>query len=364
MAAEDIYGVLAARHGKAESQRYRRILEHLLTPQQARIAAELPMHGPSPTPQELAERTGLDTATIARELDILFRKGVVFPRNFRTQEHPRFARSLTQIHDASQSLEGISVYDEAGKRRLWELWEEFMESEWNGEIAQRIMALERPPSRILPAYRAIADLPDVLMEENIAEILKAQSAIAIVSCSCRKRKGATGNPCSKSHDFNCFQFNRSAEYVAGRGHGRLISYDEAMELIQEVEEDGLLHIWPNSPTMTTNTMCNCCRDCCMNLHPMDQYGVPWDKYYERSRYQAVVDSELCNGCDECIDRCHFDAISLEEDPESGERKAVIDAEKCFGCGVCVVKCGLGALQLQAVRPPEHVLQAGIGAAQA
>ncbi|MDY6893365.1 MAG: ion transporter, partial [Chloroflexota bacterium] len=40
---------------------------------------------------------------ISRELNDLYDKGVVFPRNFQTREGYRFARNVMQLHDASQS---------------------------------------------------------------------------------------------------------------------------------------------------------------------------------------------------------------------------------------------------------------------
>ncbi|GAI03222.1 unnamed protein product, partial [marine sediment metagenome] len=51
MTEKDAYSVLMERHGYPSSERYRRILEYLLTPQQARIAAELPA-----SPEELAQK--------------------------------------------------------------------------------------------------------------------------------------------------------------------------------------------------------------------------------------------------------------------------------------------------------------------
>ena len=62
-----------------------------------------------------------------------------------------------------------------------------------------------------------------------------------------------------------------------------------------------------------------------------------------SGYRANVNEEFCNGCQLCVDECHFEAIAMKNG------KASVDAEKCFGCGKCVVSCSVeGALRLELV----------------
>ncbi|HOT06685.1 MAG: Ferredoxin [Methanosaeta sp. PtaB.Bin039] len=56
---------------------------------------------------------------------------------------------------------------------------------------------------------------------------------------------------------------------------------------------------------------------------------------------AVVDDDKCTGCEACIERCPFGAISLSED-----KVAVVDEEKCTGCGKCVRACPNEALSVE------------------
>jgi Na+-translocating ferredoxin:NAD+ oxidoreductase RNF subunit RnfB len=56
-----------------------------------------------------------------------------------------------------------------------------------------------------------------------------------------------------------------------------------------------------------------------------------------SRYRAVVDPELCSGCQTCVKRCMFDAIQMEPVSGSMKLRSTIVKEHCLGCGV-VVKC--------------------------
>ncbi|GAB4334397.1 MAG: 4Fe-4S binding protein [Dehalococcoidia bacterium] len=352
MPEADVYEALAARHGHGGSERYRRILEFVMTPQQARLAARLP----API-EELATAENLPAEVVEAELDQLFRKGVVFPRNFWTREYYRFARNTMQLHDATESLAGVEgLYTADEKQRLFDLWWDFVENEWN---PQRMPVLEKtpaPPLRVIPAYKAIKDIEGVLPYENIRAMVETADIISVVSCSCRKRQEMVGEQCEKSHDMNCIQFNRAADYVNARGHGRQLTKEEAFRLIEQTEDDGLIHQWPNADLMMTNTLCSCCTDCCIYFKPMGEYGVPWTAVYAKSRFEAQNNLDLCDGCQDCIERCQFDALTMEKIPGHKKLKAVVDPEKCMGCGVCVLVCEPKSLKMALVRPPEHIPQ--------
>jgi heterodisulfide reductase subunit A len=66
------------------------------------------------------------------------------------------------------------------------------------------------------------------------------------------------------------------------------------------------------------------------------------------------DLEACDGCQDCIERCPFDAIIMAKVEGSRKMKASIIDESCFGCGSCVVGCPPVALKMQVVRPPEFI----------
>ncbi len=351
MSANDAYDVLVERLEFPGSARLRRILEDLMTPDQARMAVELPG-----TPQEVAERTGIDLNRVTDALDGLFFKGVIFPRgDFRRREFYRFARGAGQLHDSTMSRQ---QRDPAKDRRFYGLWHDFVMNEWYPDVAKSRKGLERPPFRIIPAYKAIKDLDGVLPYENFPGLLKAQERIAAVPCPCRYLETSVGKPCAV-HDevahWACIQFGRGADYVVTRGSGKELSLEEALELNEIIEEAGLLHIWSNSSTMTgPKTSCQCCRDCCADSVPLVQAGLPVSLSWEKSRYEAYVNLNDCDGCQLCVDRCPFDAIEMERPESSKKYRAVVNPEKCFGCGVCVVGCEPEALKMKVVRPPEHI----------
>jgi len=243
-------------------------------------------------------------------------------------------------------------------QRFFELWYDFKMNEMYPYFAEDMKRRGKRVDRIVPAYKAIKDLDGVLPYENFPEMLKAQERIAVVPCSCRLCTASVGKPCAVHDELShwaCIQFGRAADYVVTRGSGKEISLEEALELNDIIEESGLLHKWNNnSATIGLRLSCQCCRDCCMMYVPIDQAGLPISTIWEKSRYQAEINLDDCNGCQVCVDRCLFDAIEMERPEGSKKYKAVINPDECFGCGVCVVGCEPGAIKMRVVRPPEHI----------
>ncbi|HJN51793.1 MAG: 4Fe-4S dicluster domain-containing protein [Pseudomonadales bacterium] len=360
MNASESYAFLMKQLGYPKSDRFRAILENLLTPDRARIAAALPG-----TAEDVAEKTGLNADDIEKDLEYLFVRGAVFPRgDYAKREFFRFARSMGQFHDCTQAT---CVRDVDTDKEFYQLWQDFVMNEWYPDQGKSFAQAPRPSQRIVPAYSSIKDLPNILPQDDFREILKAQEHIAVVPCSCRYRTTSVDEHCehtSEEDRWNCIQFGRSADYVDARSSGKTVTTEEALELSDQCEEDGLLHMWANHATMAgVGTSCQCCRDCCMIYIPADMAGTSIGKIWEKSRFQAVVDAEECGGCQECLDRCQFDAIEMvmPEASASGKKskkmKAEVIADNCWGCGVCVIACetsGKEALSMFEARPPEFI----------
>jgi Pyruvate/2-oxoacid:ferredoxin oxidoreductase delta subunit len=60
-----------------------------------------------------------------------------------------------------------------------------------------------------------------------------------------------------------------------------------------------------------------------------------------SSYWAVVDEDLCSGCEACVPRCQVSAIKMTDG-----NVAEIDYERCLGCGICTSICAPEALRLE------------------
>ncbi len=63
-----------------------------------------------------------------------------------------------------------------------------------------------------------------------------------------------------------------------------------------------------------------------------------------TNFYAVVDSELCDGCGMCIEKCQMDARTMVDGI------AVVNLDRCIGCGNCVVLCSSNASRLEKKEP--------------
>lgn len=61
------------------------------------------------------------------------------------------------------------------------------------------------------------------------------------------------------------------------------------------------------------------------------------KLAQHSGISPVVKAEKCIGCDLCVEKCDFDAITRTD-------TAVINQNKCIGCAGCIAVCPQGAIR--------------------
>jgi Pyruvate/2-oxoacid:ferredoxin oxidoreductase delta subunit len=329
MKIDNIYIEMAKKLNQPNSKILPKVLEKLVSPPDAKLLLMLPAE-----PAELAKRTGLDADTVKQKLQEFLERGLVFP----TSKGPQLARDYTQLHDAT-----LSSVDKWIDNELLDLWKEFHEVEWIPGTAAGPGESFVNRIKVLPALKSIEKSPNIsskefLPQEDVRALIKAADTIAIVPCSCRRSMRRCDSPLNV-----CLQFNKSAKYHLDRGTGRKLTPAEAISIAMEAEEAGLVHTWPIRASQQLNEICNCCRECCVIFDGGLRYNNV-DQILEKSRFRAVVDDDLCSGCEECVEQCFFGAIEMLS-ITSKESKAVIDQDKCFGCGLCVVSCDFDALTM-------------------
>ena len=319
---------LAEAVGAVESLLIQKIFGALVKDDEAKV---LLAAAPPATVEELGQKTGLPPETIRAMMEPLFKKGLIFKTKKGGQMKYYRVKSIPQMHDATAVTLGLS-------REVLDLWKEYMETEWR-VYGQKIMDfLPGSVVRVIPVNEGITPESRILAYDDVVTIIENAETLSLVKCSCRVIDGACGKPLEV-----CIQVDRAAEYSLERGTGRALSKGEAIEIVKMSEKEGLVHVVDNHQVVG-HVICNCCKDCCLNW----TITAGPKKWVAPSRFEAVVDPDLCTGCETCLERCFFDAIAVKNDLAS------VDPGKCMGCGVCAVSCPTEALRLKEVRAADFV----------
>lgn len=327
---EDLYQQLANRVLMPQSKIIPELFRMIADEEEARLLLSTP--GTLP---ELAEKTGLPPEEVEEKLKVLFRKGVIFKSEKPQGTVYRMCRDLVQFHDAS------ILWPEA-PAEYHRLWKRFMAEEWPEFAGMVSRMLPKPFSRIVTVRQPVEARSRILAYDDVEQIIRDSGKVAVTKCTCRLIEGNCDKPLEV-----CLQVGKAAEYTIERGSGREVSVEEALEIVRECEEAGLVHVTMNRAT-DSHFICNCCDDCCMSFTLISK-GI---NLCDPSRFQARVDPERCSGCGTCLERCFFGALSLVG--EEGSEVSQVDPERCMGCGLCMVTCPEEAISLELVREEDFI----------
>ena len=182
----------------------------------------------------------------------------------------------------------------------------------------------------------------VLPAQTVSEIIAKFDDIAVGYCFCRNYNKVLGHDCEINAPSEvCFTFGKSARHTVAQGFARPLSKEEALGIMKQAEEAGLVHkAFHNGSNINKeeNSICNCCKDCCDTFTLWRNGAVPM---VNSTNYLSVIDAGACTGCGVCVERCPVDAISLGADGV-----AVRVENYCIGCGVCARFCPAEAISLQ------------------
>ena len=308
--------------------RFVRLLGLIISLEEAQYLLAMPGQ-----PADLAQKLGQSLDKVEEMIRVLFVKGLAFPSPKTDPPTWRMGRDFVQFHDAT------ILWPQAPQEFL-DLWQEIMETEWP-EMAKKFSQLfPRPFTRVIPVGLAVPASTHILSYENVEEIVEKAKTLAVTKCTCR----LTAHKCDRPLEV-CLQVNKAADYSLSRGTGREVSKAEALELLKKSEEAGLIHVTMNKHEVD-HIICNCCPCCCQTMPILIKDGI---RVIDPSRFQAVVDQNLCTACGACLERCYFGALQTNE-----EEKAFVEGEKCLGCGLCRVVCPVEAITLEPVRPEDFV----------
>jgi len=205
-------------------------------------------------------------------------------------------------------------------------------------------ALERPQddhSRDRPSHFE-HDTQALLPFDQMETVIDQAQVIAVSHCSCRvTMDNFDRRRCDHALEV-CLKYDDLAEYVVDRKLGRVITKDEAFEIIRQCEDAGLVHMVDNSQKQMKHS-CNCCPCCCWSVGTLKRRRIPRDVLIAIYFIRGTIQQE-CIGCGECAEVCPVEAIIMRDD------HPVVDTEWCIGCGLCIRVCPTSAATLRRKTP--------------
>ena len=364
---EPEYQELAARMQFSGSLYLPRIFKKAFTLEQAKVAVEFNM-----PPEEIASILGiskeevekdatkyqieaiskklnLDKKTAEKHIQYMFELGFAFP----TRRGWRWARNFGQLRDSMTNPK----FDEQLGDEFFDLWKAYERLEaYPANMGAGVFESAGAPVqnlRIIPARKSLKNVPNVIPEDSLEEILKQAATVAVVLCAC-KRLVRDRDPNMPTEV--CIITDNIAEHNIRRGAARVISVEEALAIQDMANDYGLVSL-PQANMQRPRMICHCHWTCCGVLTPSVMVGRPFQRYIASSCYRPVVDPDKCVGCQACVTRCQFGAIEMKRYSGAGKQekaKAWVDPAKCMGCGLCVVKCPAEARTMVMVKKGESI----------
>ena len=295
-----------------------RLLAKIFTPGEAALAAVMSLRAEPAA--DIAARAGVDPQAAHRMLKEMADKGAIHAK----KDRPSFAL-----------MPFMFGFYEAQLPRLDEemavLFEQYYQ-ETQGILVRGTPSVQR----VIPIEEAIPVGVEVFPYEQATALLEGANSWAVRDCICRVQKRLVGEGCEHPLE-NCLTF-APKEGAFDHGHvGRDLTKAEALQILREAKEAGLVHTTGNY-RLGHSYICNCCTCSCALLRGMAEFGLL--NAVAHSDFVAAVDYGLCIGCNDCVEQCQFSALSVPGDV------CVVKAVRCVGCGQCVTVCPTGAMRLK------------------
>jgi len=292
------------------------------------------------TIDQIVEKTGKPRKKVQEIVDRLVSRGLLF--KFTSKRDGNVYYALMPMIPGIFEFYFVSVRDSDEKRKVSELFEKYYTSGGGMEAG----ASNYPWARVMPIEKTItldkkiSAGHEILPFEKMSEYITTSHKIAIMNCACRIHK-----PCDHPLE-TCFVFDYFAEFMVERGHGRYLSIEESLELLEKMEKAGLVHSTTNVQTRP-QFICNCCTCACGILRGLSLLHNP--RAFAKSNFLPVRDDELCKKCKKCVRICPMEANVYHAPHDKEPERILFLEERCIGCGLCAYHCSSDAIKLVKVK---------------
>ena len=162
--------------------------------------------------------------------------------------------------------------------------------------------------RVMPVMSAIENNTHAASYDELTTIIDNAKAISVGPCSCRRSRRLMGEGCGHLEEDMCIYLDDNAINFSKNGEHRLVSKEEAYEILKRAEDNGLVHDVNQAPGFDGVTaICNCCGCSCYALRITELFRSPEGV---RSNFIARVDKDKCVACGQCVENCQPNAVKL------------------------------------------------------
>jgi Na+-translocating ferredoxin:NAD+ oxidoreductase subunit B len=309
-----------------------RLLKHLLTPEEARIANMLSTMKPE-TVKKIYKRVhrggmSITVEDLQKKLDHMVHKGTIltFSKDNGERLYKNVGVSAGGMIDFQVNRLTVDFIDDLDK---------YHEESFAKMAKPRTTPI--PQLRTVPVEKSVT-IPEkklVSTYDDVRHLVEqAPGPFSVANCICRQMKDMRNQKCQYSDmRETCLQIgpDHARQYVE-MGIARSITKEEVFRILDKAQEAGFILQPENS--LKPQNICCCCGDCCGPLTAAKKSPHPSELY--ASNYFATIKAELCTSCGTCAKRCQMEARKMENG------KVIVDLDRCIGCGNCVTTCKTGA----------------------
>ena len=281
-----------------------RILAPIVTDDMCSVAMHMRLEAPR-TAAELARRCNADVNFVQKQIDKLVEIG--FARSRTTDGVlgyyypiwvPGIMEGILANREQCDRYPDLGYCFEEYTRRRIELVAPTLSS---GKLGMMFM-------RVMPVMSAIENNSRTASYDEISTLIENATAISVGPCSCRRARRLMGEGCGHLEEDMCMYLNDNAINYSKTGAHRLVTKEEAYEILKRAEDNGLVHEINQTPGFEdTTAICNCCGCSCFALRIAEYFR---SKNAIRSNYTARVDKEKCVACGQCVENCQTNALRL------------------------------------------------------
>jgi len=303
-----------------------KLLKYLFTDEEAFIATKLTWeYVPLEKIYDRLDGNDIVTGSLEALLDSMIKKGTIKYKNVNGKK----------LYANLPLVVGIFEY-QVNKltKEFFEDFDEYLITAFGAEL----LGTKISQFRTIPVSKSVTSETSISNYDEIKQVIQnVEEPITVANCVCRQSQDLYDKHCKQTTlRETCFYFGTTGQLFLDQGWARQVSRDEALEILNQAETDGL--ILQSGNTEYPEFICSCCGCCCAILTKLQK--LPRPSRVISNNFQININSDLCTGCGTCIDRCQINAIKLTD------KKTKVILKRCIGCGVCVPSCPEGAIQLR------------------